>query len=357
MPLFRPNVERMTGYVPGEQPQETGWIKLNTNENPYPPSPTVVEAIQRAASSRLNVYPDPLATRFREVAAPLFGVTPDWILPGNGSDENLTILLRSFVNPGEMISFPYPSYILYGTLAEIQGATFEYLPLNPDWSFNFEKCASIAERSKIVFIPNPNSPSGNRWPDEDVLRLMPDNGVLVLDEAYADFADDPHSGEILRSDKTGRIVLTRTLSKSYSLAGIRFGFAVASPELINGMRKVKDSYNCDAVALAAATAALEDQSYMQENARRIRETRGTLEAALTELGFDIVPSQANFVWCTHPEKSHAEIFEHLKANKILIRFMKFPGAEHVLGEAANGLRMTIGTDAEIEKLIDVLRGL
>lgn len=357
MSLFRPDVDRMVGYIPGEQPQDSDWIKLNTNENPYPPSPAVVEAIQRAAGSRLNLYPDPLAKCFREVAAPLFDVDPDWILPGNGSDENLTMLMRTFVDPGESIAFPYPSYILYGTLAEIQGANFEHLPLRADWSFNTAACQPVVNRSKIVFIPNPNSPSGNRWSHEEVLTMMPARGLLVVDEAYGDFARPRHEGELLKGDSADRIVLTRTLSKSYSLAGIRFGFAVAHPDLIFGMRKVKDSYNCDAVSLAAATAALQDQDYMLKNAERIRATRSRLELALTEFGFNCIPSEANFVWCTHPEKPHETIFNQLKSEKILIRFMKFPGAEHILGEDANGLRITIGTDEEIDRLISVLRQL
>lgn len=354
MNLFRPDVQRIAGYIPGEQPQEPGWVKLNTNENPYPASPRVVAAIEQAARGRLNVYPDPLATRFRSAAAELFGLDPDWILPANGSDENLTILMRSFVDPGELVCYPYPSYVLYETLADLQGARCQRLRLNPDFSWNHAATRPIVERARLVFVPNPNSPSGNRWADDDLLALVPPRGVLVLDEAYGDFADRPHRGELLRTPAGGRIVITRTLSKSYSLAGIRFGFAVAHPDLIRGMRKVKDSYNCDAVAIAAATAALEDQDWMRQNVERIRGTRQRLTGALRELGFQVIESQANFVWATRASGDHREIYETLKRERVLVRYMRFPQAGADDGDV-DGLRISIGTDDEIDRFLDVLR--
>jgi len=352
--MFRPSVQQLTAYVPGEQPQEEGWTKLNTNENPYPPSPKVVDAICRAAEGPLQKYPDPLVTSFRRVAADLFRVDPDWILPGNGSDENLTMIIRSFVDAGETIAFPYPSYILYGTLAEIQGAKFAHLPLNDDWSFA-DSARDVAHASKVVFVPNPNSPSGHCWTDEDLLRLVPPKGVFVLDEAYGDFRDRPQYGQILEGEHGKQIIVTRTLSKSYSLAGIRFGFAVAHPDLIGGMRKVKDSYNCDAIAIAAATAALEDQEWMLKNTAAIQKTRARLSEALTELGFQVQPSEANFVWITHPERSHAEIYEQLKARKVLVRYMKFPNAGPQEDRDIDGLRITIGTGEQIDTLLERLR--
>lgn len=352
--LFRPSVQQLTAYVPGEQPQEEGWTKLNTNENPYPPSPRVVEAIQKAATSSLQKYPDPLVTSFRRVASELFRVDPDWILPGNGSDENLTMIIRSFVDPGQTIAFPYPSYILYGTLAEIQGAAFAHLPLNDDWSFA-HSARDVARDSKVVFVPNPNSPSGHCWTNEELLRLVPPDGVFVLDEAYGDFRDRPQCGELLQGEAGRQIIITRTLSKSYSLAGLRFGFAVAHPELIAGMRKVKDSYNCDAIAIAAATAALEDQEWMLKNTAAIQKTRARLTEALTELGFQVQPSEANFVWTTHPDRAHSEIYEQLKARKVLVRFMKFPNAGPHEDRYVDGLRITVGTSDQIDTLLARLR--
>ncbi len=353
MSLFRPDVDRIQGYVPGEQPQDDGWIKLNTNENPYPPSPKVAAAVAEACSGRLNVYPDPLASRFRKATAELFNVDQDWILPGNGSDEILTILNRAFVDPGELITFPYPSYTLYETLADIQGAAHERLLLEPDWSWDIDRVRPQIERSKLVLVPNPNSPSGNCWADETIHELVPPNGVFVLDEAYGDFRAEPHQGEILHSDDGRRMVITRTLSKSYSLAGIRFGFAVAHPDLISGMRKVKDSYNCNTLSLAAATAAVEDQDWMLGNRRRIIATRDRLTKSLCELNFDTVDSEANFIWATHSEISHQKIYEKLKARKVLVRFMKFP--ESLNDSELTGLRITVGTDDETDGFLEILR--
>lgn len=357
MSLFRPNIERMAGYVPGEQPQDAGWNKLNTNENPYPPSPRVVEAITTAASSRLNLYPDPLATEFRKAAAEVFQLDPDWILPANGSDENLTILVRSFADPGELIAFPYPSYILYETLADLQGTRHARIPLQADFSWNLPAARTILQEAKLLFLPNPNSPSGNRWDDETIQSLVPPSGVLVLDEAYGDFADRPHRAELLHSSIGKQLVITRTFSKSYSLAGIRFGFAMAHPDLIAGMRKVKDSYNCDSLALAAATAAIRDQDWMLQNTARVRHTRLRLASGLTELGFDVVPSQANFVWTTHPTRPHRDLYQALKERKILVRYMVYPEVDWAPGGTMDGLRITVGTDPQIDALLEALRAI
>ena len=354
MSLFRPNVDKLTAYVPGEQPQESGWVKLNTNENPYPPSPKVVEAIQRAATSRLNVYPDPLGKSFCRAAAELFGLDPDWILPANGSDENLTLLMRAFVDPVDLVAYPYPSYILYETLAEIQGAKFARLRLNADWSWNLGQNKPLIASTRLLFVPNPNSPSGNRWSNDTILSLVPPHGVLVLDEAYGDFADVPHKMELLKGPKGDQIVVTRTFSKSYSLAGLRFGFAVAHPDLIRGMRKVKDSYNCDAIALAAAEAAIRDQDWMLQNRAKIVATRTRLTAELRQLGFHVVDSQANFVWATRTERDHQSLYEQLKQRKILVRYMKFQD-ESQPGGILDGLRITVGTDPEVDTLLAALR--
>ena len=355
MSLFRPEIDRIAGYVPGEQPQDSGWTKLNTNENPYSPSPRVIEAITAAAHGKLNLYPDPLGRKFRQAAGEVLGFDPDWILPGNGSDEVLTILTRSFAGSADLIAYPYPSYILYETLADLQGARHERLLLEPDWSWNFDKVGPTIEQSKLVFVPNPNSPSGNRWTWDDLIALTPARGVLVLDEAYGDFCDAPHRGELLHSTVGKQVVITRTFSKSYSLAGIRFGFAIAHPDVIVGLRKMKDSYNCDSISLAAATAAIQDQDWMRQSTARIRATRERLTAALTSLGYHVVPSQANFVWATHPSGQHKAQYEALKARKILVRYMVFPDVEWATDQKLDGLRITIGTDAEIDTLLAALK--
>ena len=355
MSFFRPELDRLAGYMPGEQPQDTGWTKLNTNENPYPPSPLVVEAISDAARGRLNMYPDPHGTMFRKAAAEVLDVDPDWILPGNGSDEVLTILTRSFAGNGDQVAFPFPSYILYETLADLPGAPCVRLPLEPDWSWNFDKVMPVVERCKLVFVPNPNSPSGNRWTWDDLISLTPPRGVLVLDEAYGDFADYPHRGELLNSTIGSQVVITRTFSKSYSLAGIRFGFAMAHPTIISGLRKMKDSYNCDAISLAAATAAIQDQAWMMANVSRIRTTRERLSETLSSLGFHVVPSQANFVWATHPSGDHKAQYDALRARKILVRYMTFNNVAWARDQRLDGLRITVGTDAEIDMLLAALK--
>ncbi len=354
---FRNAIQQMGGYVPGEQPQTTGWIKLNTNENPYPPSPKVVEAIRNAATGRLNIYPDSTASSFRKAAAALFDVDPDWILPANGSDENLTILMRSFCDPGDSIVYPYPSYVLYESLAQIQGCEVHRLRLNFELKWNAEEAAALCSKATLCFVPNPNSPTGNCWTADELEQLIPEKGLLILDEAYGDFADTPHRGELLKQTRfQQRMIVTRTLSKSYSLAGLRFGFSIADAELTAGMQKVKDSYNCDAIAIAAATAAIEDQDWMLQNRERILNTRQRLADELKQLGFEVTPSQANFLWTTHSTGQHKVIYEGLKQKKILVRYMQFPGAADD-GSTIEGLRITIGTDEEVNQLLDALKAV
>ena len=201
------------------------------------------------------------------------------------------------------ITYPYPSYILYETLADLQGARHERLLLNADWSWNHEAVGPQIARSKLIFVPNPNSPSGNAWSTAEIRKLIPPSGMLVLDGAYTDFADQPDRADILREAGGERVILTRTLSKSYSMAGVRFGFAIAHPDVIRGLRKVKDSYNCNSLSLAAAMAAIDDQDWVRQNVDRIRATRGRLTHSLRNCGFDVVDSQANFVWATRQDRA------------------------------------------------------
>lgn len=353
--LVRPVIASLSGYVPGEQPQNRGWTKLNTNENPYPPSPRVAEAIQEAAS-RLQVYPDPSARSFREAAAAVYDIDPAWILPANGSDESLMILIRTFVDPHETISFPYPGYVLYQTLAGIQGSHTTPLLLDADWQMNDDGFA-LAAYSKLCLVPVPNSPSGTTLNQDTLQRMIPDTGLLVLDGAYADFAAAPlEPGMLCQRDLRHRVVMTRTMSKSYSLAGLRFGFTVAHPDLIAQMQKVKDSYNCDTLSIAAATAAIQDQDWMIANRNKIIATRTRAVEQFEKLGFRVTPSDANFLWMVHQELKNRSIYEALKQRQILIRYMEFPLVSY--GDSAfDGLRVTIGTDAEIDTLLDALRQL
>ncbi|KAA5544687.1 histidinol-phosphate transaminase [Roseiconus nitratireducens] len=329
----------MLPYTPGEQPPPGKFIKLNTNENPYPPAESVVAAIKNAASGPLNRYPDPTATLFRRAAAETLGLPgPDWILAGNGSDEILTILVRGFVGEGQKLRLPYPSYILYRTLADIQGAKWEQVPFLDGW--HLPSVFGEGDRDlRLVLLPNPNSPSGTVVPPDQVERLAASLPCpLVVDEAYADFAEF-NCLDLVR--KHENILVTRTLSKSYGLAGIRFGFLVAQPSLIAKLANIKDSYNCDYLATIAATAAISAQDWLADVIAKIKATRSRTESRLREMGFDVTPSQANFVWCTHPSGRHEQLHEYLKKNQILVRYMNFP-------DWGDGIRISIGTDEQTE---------
>jgi histidinol-phosphate aminotransferase len=344
--FIRPNIRAMAGYVPGEQPRDGSYIKLNTNENPYPPSPRVLEAIAAAVTGeRLRKYPDPSGTVFRQTAGRVLGVDPDAILIGNGSDDILTIVTRTFVPEGGKISSPTPSYLLYETLAEIQGGNHVAVPFTPEWRLPEPW---PVQGAFLTFIPNPNSPSGTSVPTAQLAELA--SGLdhpLIIDEAYVDFADE-HA--LALAGRMKNVVVTRTLSKSYALAGIRFGFAVADPALVREFIKVKDSYNCDVLSLAAATAALEDQDYLKATRAKILATRTRLSAALRNLGFEVAPSQANFVWCRRFDRPLKPIYEELKRRMILVRYM-------VYKDYGDGLRITVGTDAEIDKLLQELASI
>lgn len=339
---IRPNIRAMAGYTPGEQPRDGEYLKLNTNENPYAPSPRVFEAIQRALTGDgLRKYPDPLGHEFRATAGRVLGVDPACILIGNGSDDVLTILTRAFVPEGGLIVAPTPSYLLYKTLAELQGARGHAIPFNDRWAVD---PALVPADASLTFVPNPNSPTGTTMSAE-VLQRWP--GPLVIDEAYADFADG-NALHLIKQDE--RFIVTRSLSKSYSLAGIRFGFAVASAKVTAELYKVKDSYNCDVLSLAAATAALEDQVHMLANRAKIIATRSRLTKVLRGLGFEVCNSQANFVWARHPDRRLQPIYEELKRRKILVRYMNYEGY-------GDGLRISIGTDAETDRLVAELMGI
>ena len=343
---IRSVVSAMDGYVPGEQPQAGKFIKLNTNENPYPPSPQVITAIEAAVRSGLQQYPDPVATAFRLQAEQVLGVPADWILCGNGSDDILTMVTRGFADAGSLLRLPYPSYILYRTLAQIQDVRWEEVSFQQDWSLADDFVRSTDDL-RLAFLPNPNSPSGTMLDPEAVLALAEQLPCpLLVDEAYADFAETNCLDLVARSEK---IMVSRSFSKSYALAGLRFGFLVAQPSVIEQLLKVKDSYNCDALSIAGATAALGDQDWLAENRAKILQTRGELQARLIELGFQVVPSQANFVWCTHSERPVKPLYEELKAERVLVRYMNYPGW-------GDGLRISVGTDEQVAACLELLKG-
>ncbi len=342
---FPPHVARMEGYVPGEQPQGGTFIKLNTNENPYPPSPRVKAALIETVNDRLRLYPDPIAREFRKTAAALLGLEPDMILAGNGSDDVLTIITRAFVGRGDLAAYPTPSYLLYSTLLELQDARAHVVPFSADWKLKLDDFQRPG--LKLVYLANPNSPSGTALAPAEVAELAESlDCPLVVDEAYGDFAAE-NCVSLLKDHPN--VIVTRSFSKGYSLAGVRLGYLAADPRIVAQLNKVKDSYNCDALALAAGKAALEDQDYLAETRARIVATRARLASGMRSLGFDVTDSQANFVWAAGGRPA-VETFQQLKERNVLVRLMRYEGFPA-------GLRISVGTDAEIDRLLEVLRGL
>jgi histidinol-phosphate aminotransferase len=329
-------------YVPGEQPEPgRRVVKLNTNENPYPPSPRVRTALLTAIDGRLQQYPDPEARGLRAAASEVYGLPPDHILAGNGSDELIALLLRATIDPGDRVAFPVPTYSLYETLVAVQGGTLVTVPFPDDFAL---PPALATAHARLTFLCNPNSPSGTLVPRAQVEQLARAvDGVLVVDEAYVDFASEHALGLVGRMSN---VVVLRTLSKSFSFAGLRVGLAFAHPDLLAGLRTVKDSYNLDRLSLAAAEAALRDLPWMQANVARIRRTRAVLAEGLAALGFEVLPSEANFVLARRRGADLGPLAAALAARDILVRhFAALPDA----------LRITVGTDEETEQLLGALR--
>jgi histidinol-phosphate aminotransferase len=339
----RPTVHSMSGYVPGEQPQDRRYIKLNTNENPYPPSPRVIAAVRAAATEDLRLYPDPLANVLRDRAAAVYGLRRENILVGNGSDELLSLILRACVGVNDRVVYPYPTYSLYDTLVTIQEGQAVHVPYPTDFSFP----AGLAEAGgRVTFVCHPNSPSGTPVPIEAIDSLAQRvSGLLVVDEAYVDFADVNALALVRRHDN---VIVLRTFSKSFSLAGMRIGLAFGAPPLIDELIKVKDSYNVTRLSIVAATAALEDYAWMQTNVARIRSTRERLTDGLRERGFAVLPSHSNFVLARRPRRSLEDVYAALKTRGILVRYFSTP-------ELFDAVRITVGTDAEIDALLSNLQ--
>jgi histidinol-phosphate aminotransferase len=339
---FRSNIAAMVGYVPGEQPQDEGFIKLNTNENPYPPSPKVYSALRKAINPSLRLYPEPLSVNLRMTAADVYGVDPSNIIVGNGSDELLSILLRCFVNPQDRVAFPAPTYSLYDTLIEIQNGVAVRVDFPPDFSLP----ESLAEQNAAVtFLCNPNAPSGTLISLAEIDRLARGvSGILVVDEAYVDFAESEGASSLPLIRQLPNLVVLRTFSKSFSLAGMRIGLGFASEEIISGVMKVKDSYNMNRLSMTAATAALKDMPWMNRNVRRIQRARKKLTSALKRLGYRVYPSHANFIMARKTGQDLKGVYEELKRRKILVRYFDAAGLRDCL-------RITVGTPQEVQALL------
>jgi len=347
MGYLRKNIDAMAGYTPGEQPgEEERVVKLNTNENPYPPSPRVLETLRDLAPDRLRRYPDPTADKVRDIVAGMFDVRRENVLCGNGSDELLTLVVRAVVGEGEAVAYPTPTYSLYPVLAEIQTARAIEIPTQADFSLPAAELART--KARLMILCNPNAPTGVFTPVETIGRIAERfPGVVVVDEAYVDFSSD-HAMRLAKA--LPNILVFRTLSKSYSLAGLRFGYAVGPAELIEGLEKVKDSYNVDAVSIALAAAALQDQPWMLANREKICSERARLSKRLAELGFAVTPSEANFILAAVPGGDGRAWYEGLKGRGILVRWWDLP-------RLADKLRITVGTPQENDALLAALEQL
>jgi len=320
-------------------------IKLNTNENPYPPSPRVLEALRAALDASVRLYPDPEATALRARVAQVYGIRPDHVLVGNGSDELIALLLRAVIDPGDRVAFPVPTYSLYETMVAAQGGAAVKVPFPDDFALP-EGVATA--RARLTFLCNPNSPSGTLVPLPAIERLARSvDGILVVDEAYVDFS---HTNALGLVGKLDNVVVLRTLSKSFSLAGLRIGLAFAVPALLAGLRVVKDSYNVNRLSQVAAEAALSDMPAMEANVARVRRTRAALTAGLERLGFRVLPSEANFVLARRPGEDLAPLAAALAARDILVRHFAVPGL-------ADAFRISVGTDEEIGALLTALGAL
>jgi len=335
------------GYVPGEQPRGGNIVKLNTNENPYPPSPRALEALRNLGAEALRKYPDPVFVKFREICAERYGAPgADWIMIGNGMDELLALALRTFVDPGDTVVATYPTYSLYEVLVDLHGAKIDYIDLDVDYQLSE---AMFAAKGRLAFLTRPNAPTGVSISREAAERFCRGfDGIVVIDEAYVDFAEDSCIDFPQRMDN---VIVMRTFSKSFSLAGMRIGTCVAQPALIREFLKTKDSYNMNAVAQGVGIAAMEDYAYMQASAARVKATRATLKAELETLGFRIPESQTNFLlahWAGTP--SAKELTVALKAQGILVRYFEHRRID-------DALRITVGTDDECAALLTALRGL
>ncbi|AQT67636.1 Histidinol-phosphate aminotransferase [Anaerohalosphaera lusitana] len=344
MSYVRENIERMKGYTPGFQPEGLDVVKLNTNENPYPPSERVLEAVRGITAEQLRRYPQPLGDKFRIAASGVLGVEPDNIMCTNGGDDLLTIAFRAFCDEKRAVIFPGPTYSLYPVLAHIQDCAA--------WEVDFddeELYDNLADANEaLTIICNPNAPSGKQIEPAKIGELAERlDGVLLVDEAYADFAEQDCVGLVRELDN---VMILRSMSKGYSLAGIRFGYCIASAELIGELLKVKDSYNVDAVAIEAATAAIEDQDYFRSNVMKVVAERQRLTKNLRELGFAVEDSSTNFVLAQISKPSAKDIYEELARRNIFVRYFDLP-------KLKDKLRVTVGTPEQNDALLGALKDI
>lgn len=352
MTYERKNISAMTAYVPGEQIDSPGIIKLNTNENPYPPSPEVSKAMAACNVDRLRQYPPPKASTLQNSIAQIHQLDTANVIVTNGGDELLRMAIATFVEPGEKIAIARPTYTLYQVLADAHGAQMVTFELDANWKLPANYADLLNDSgAKLAFLVNPHAPSGTLLSLEEISEVVTHyNGVLLLDEAYIDFVDpDSANGSEQLLQNHDNILILRTFSKGYSLAGLRMGYGLARPSLIEPLMKTKDSYNTDLISQALANAAINDQAYARSTWDKVRDERGRVTAALRDAGFTVPDSQTNFILATVPPGNSAEtIYLNLKDKNILVRYFKNED------RLSNMLRITIGTPDENQSLLDEL---
>ncbi len=341
------NFRNIEPYVPGEQPQYPDKVKLNTNENPYPPSPMVKKVLDSVNPDDLKLYPDPDASELVQAIADYYGVDKNMVFAGVGSDDVLAMCFMSFFNSGKPILFPDITYSFYPVWADLFGVKYKTVPL--DKNFNIVKEDFFADNGGVIF-PNPNAPTGLETPVSDIEQIIQRNSdrIVIIDEAYVDFGA---SSVLPLVKKYNNLVVVQTFSKSRSLAGLRIGFAIADSELIKVLNSVKNSYNSytmNTLTVKAGAAAIADDEYFKANCKKIIATRENTKRSLAELGFEFGNSMSNFIFARHKTVKAVDIINALRNERIFVRYFNQPRID-------NYLRITVGTDEEMKKLIDFLR--
>ena len=348
--FWSPVVQTLTPYVPGEQPQMQRLVKLNTNESPYGPSPKALAAIQEQNNADLRLYPDPEGTALKQAIATLHGLNPNQVFLGNGSDEVLAHVFAGLLKQARPVHFPDITYSFYPVYCKLFGIDYQTVPLGE--RFEIQVSDYKVPNGGIIF-PNPNAPTGRAIPRSEIESLLSrnTNSVVVIDEAYVDYGTESCIPLLRGAACPENLLVVHTLSKSRALAGLRVGFAVGHPALIEGLERVKNSFNSyplGRLAQAGAVAAIEDQAHLEETSEKVIHTRTQLVAELTALGFDTLPSTANFIFTHHPKHSGEKLYQALRDRGIIVRHFKSPRIE-------NFLRITIGTDAQSGELVAALK--
>ena len=347
--FWSPVVQSLTPYTPGEQPQMQRLVKLNTNESPYGPSPKALAAIRQQTSDDLRLYPDPEGVALKRAIADLHGLDPKQVFLGNGSDEVLAHVFLALLKQTDAVLFPDITYSFYPVYCKLFGIEYKNIPLGPDFEI---QVADYESPNGGIIFPNPNAPTGRSIPRSEIEALLSKNknSVVVIDEAYVDYGTESCITLLRGANCPENLLVVHTLSKSRALAGLRVGFAVGHPALIEGLERVKNSFNSyplGRLAQAGAIAAIEDQAHLEASSTKVIQTRAQLVKELAVLGFDTIPSSANFIFTRHPKHAGVKIYQALRDRGIIVRHFKAARIEEFL-------RITIGTDEQSRELIGAL---